>query len=446
MLRPSGESFGGAVRLGRGWANGGPDVAAEAGRGAGCGPGGPPHKTRIQFAEPVVAGLAIPYTLLLLFLVLLYSNLPLLFPALDAVRPALLTAVGALGMLTIETMLSGRSFETAWPEGGLLLAFLAATGLSCFTALWPKQAVGAVMDLAKIAVIFFVIVNCVNTERRLRYVMWAMVVGGLIPAVGALRNYAAGQLIEGRAAWLGVFANPNELAYSLVILLPVGAALAAGGRLWMRLAILCCSLVYIPAIFVSFSRGGLMGLGAVLGLYAWRRRNVFVLVVLVLLAIVGLIFGSSYWSRGESFSGLGQDLSVQQRFATYQAALSMFADRPLLGVGLGCSVVAWTLYAPPGPLGKHPLVTHNTFLQCLGETGILGFVPFILFLGAGLYHARKLASRTAAGSLANLGAGLETALWGFVICALSGGYVLGWFSYILVALVASAQRIAEGES
>src|SRR5262249_6775033 len=209
--------------------------------------------SEIQFTEPPATGLAIPYTLLLLFLVLLYSNLPLLFPAFAAIRPALLTAVGALGMLAIETMLSGRIFEMAWPEGGLLLAFLAATGLSCFTALWPKQAVGAVMDLAKIAAIFFVIVNCVNTERRLRWVMWAMVVGGLIPAVGALRNYAAGQLVEGRANWLGVFANPNELAYSLVILLPMGAALASGGRLWMRLAILCCSLVYLPAIFVSFS-------------------------------------------------------------------------------------------------------------------------------------------------------------------------------------------------
>ncbi len=402
--------------------------------------------TEIQFIEPPASRLAIPYTLLLAFLVLLYSNLPLLFPAFDAIRPALLTAVGALGMLAMETMLSRRNFETAWPEGGLLLAFLAATGLSCFTALWPKQAVGAVMDLAKIAVIFFVIVNCVNTERRLRYVMWAMVVGGLIPAIGTLRNYAAGQLLEGRAAWLGVFANPNELAYSLVILLPMGAALATGGRLWMRLAILCCSLIYIPAIFVSFSRGGLMGLAAVLGLYAWRRRNVLVLVGMVLLAIVGLVFGSEHWSRGESFSGLRQDVSVQQRFATYQAALSMFVDHPLLGVGLGCSVVAWTLYAPPGPLGKHPLVTHNTFLQCLGETGIMGFIPFIVFLGAGLYHARKLASRAAGSNLAILGTGLEIALWGFVICALSGGYVLGWFSYILVALISSAKRIAEGES
>src|SRR5262249_57164160 len=123
--------------------------------------------------------------------------------------------------------------------------------------------------------------------------------------------------------------------------------------------------VYLPAIFVSFSRGGLLGLAAVFGLYAWRRRNALVLGGLVLLAIVGLIFGSEHWSRGESFAGMRQDLSVQQRFATYQAALSMFLDHPMLGVGLGCSVVAWTLYAPPGPVGQHPLVTHNTFLQSL---------------------------------------------------------------------------------
>jgi hypothetical protein len=44
-----------------------------------------------------------------------------------------------------------------------------------------------------------------------------------------------------------------------------------------------------------------------------------------------------------------------------------------------------------------------------------------------------------------LGAGLEIALWGFVVCGLSGGYLLTWFPYILLGLASSAKRI-QGDS
>jgi hypothetical protein len=32
-------------------------------------------------------------------------------------------------------------------------------------------------------------------------------------------------------------------------------------------------------------------------------------------------------------------------------------------------------------------------------------------------------------------------LWGFVVCALSGGFVLTWFPYILIALISSAEKV-----
>ena len=121
----------------------------------------------------------------------------------------------------------------------------------------------------------------------------------------------------------------------------------------------------------------------------------------------------------------------------------MFADHPLLGVGLGCSVIAWPLYAPKDLYSRGALVTHNTVIQPLGETGVFGFVAFVSFVGFGIYYARKLALDASRRSLANLGAGLEIAVWGFVVCGLSGGYVLTWFPYILVGMVSSAARIRE---
>jgi putative inorganic carbon (hco3(-)) transporter len=395
----------------------------------------------IAFREPR-ARISIPYWLLLVFLTLLYSNLPILIPALEAIRPAKLVAGVALVMLLVETVFARKSFEFAWPEGFLLLGFLGSAALSSLTALWVRQAVEAGSDLLKIVLVYFVIVNCVNTERRLRGVMWTMVIGGLFPAAGALRNYFHGNLVEGRAAWVGVFANPNDLAFTLVVLVPLAAFLATGLRPMPRLALLGISIVYVAAIFVTFSRGGALGLVAVIGLCAWRKKSILFQVLMVLLLVAGLIFAGRFWTRGEDFSHLTGDVSFQQRLATSRAGLAMFADHPLLGVGLGCSVIAWPLYAPEDLYTRAALVTHNTFIQPLAETGIAGFLPFILFIGLGLYYARKLALESSDHGLANVGAGLEISLWGFVVCGLSGPYALSWSPYILVALVSSARRIA----
>ncbi len=396
----------------------------------------------ISFTEQRTARISIAYWLLLAFLTLLYSNLPLLMPAFEVIRPAKLVAGAALVMLLVETVFARKSFEFAWPEGFLLLAFLGGAALSSLTALWVRQAVEALSDLMKFTLVYFFIVNCANTERRLRGVMWAMVIGGLFPAAGALRNYFHGNLVDGRAAWVGIFANPNDLAYSLVILVPLAAFLAAGlGRI-PRLALLSIVMVYIAAIFVTFSRGGAVGLVAVTGLYAWRKKSVVSQGLVVLLVAAGLIFAGRFWTRSEDFSHLNGDVSFRQRLATSQAGLAMFADHPLLGVGLGCSVIAWPLYAPEDLYTRTALVTHNTFIQPLAETGLAGFLPFIFFVGFGLYCARKLALGPSGNGLANLGTGLEISLWGFVFCGLSGPYALNWFPYILLGLVSSARRIA----
>jgi O-antigen ligase len=344
-------------------------------------------------------------------------------------------------MLLAEAMFGKRTLGFAWPEGSLLLGFVGVAALSCLTALWPGYATAALSDLVKMALVFFFIVNCANTERRLRGVMWTIVVCGVIPAAGTLKNYLQGNLVEGRASWLGIFANPNEVAYSLIILVPLAAVLAAGAGLMPRLALLGILTLFVGAIFVTFSRGGLVALAVVVGLYAWRKRSIWLQAVLMALVAAGLVLGGKHWSREQDFSGLKGDVTFRQRVATSAVGLAMFADHPLLGVGLGCSVIAWPLYAPKDLYSRSSLVTHNTVIQPLGETGVFGFILFASFVGFGIYSARKLALDASKPRMANLGTGLEIAVWGFVVCGLSGGYLLTWFPYILLGLVSSARRI-----
>jgi O-antigen ligase len=366
-------------------------------------------------------------------------------PAVEQIHPAKIVAGLALLTLLGETMFARGAFQLGWPEGGLLIGFLGIAAASCVTALWPGLAATAVLDLAKMVLVFFLIVNAATTVRRLRGLMWTMAIGGLIPAAGVLRNYWQGHIEEGRTAWVGSFSNPNDLAYSLVILIPLAVFLALDLGWFGRLVLVGMSLVYMAGVYVTFSRGCLIGLVAVIVLTAWKQRSIVFRTLIILALGAGLVFATQFWSRNEDFKNINGDGSFQQRLATSKAGISMFLDHPLLGVGPACSVVAWPLYAPQGLYTRGSLVTHNTFIQALSETGALGFVAFIAFLGLGIYHAANLASHPSTPNLAPLASGLGIALWGFVVCGLSNGNVLTWFPYILVGMIAAARRI-EGEN
>src|SRR5262245_45040379 len=171
---------------------------------------------------------SVAFGLLILFFLVLYSNVAVVFPALDAFRPALIVAVAALFMLAIEIGHTRETFKLTWPQGLLIIVFLGVAFVSSFNAIYVRKAFETTADLTKIVLIYLLIENTVTTEKRLRRTLMVLVLGGLFPALGTMYNYANGILLEHtRAAWKGIFANPNEDAYSLLILIPIAAALAA---------------------------------------------------------------------------------------------------------------------------------------------------------------------------------------------------------------------------
>lgn len=388
---------------------------------------------------------SLPYALLLLFLVQLYGNVAVLYPALDVVRPAM--TIGALTLLVcvIERLLTSRGFEFLWPESHLLVAFAGAAALSAPGAFWPGLAVQSTIDFIKIVVIYLVILNSVDTEKRLRGLAWTMVLAGLFPAIGALRFYHAGtHMFEGRLGWVGIFANPNELAYGLAILFPLAATLSTELGFLRRALVWTMLGAYGLVIYLTYSRGGLLGLFAVLGLMALLQKRASVRLVAFGLMVAALVAVALYWSRSEGFSNLSQDSSFGQRITTYITGLKIFADHPLFGAGINCSSAAWPFYAPKNLHYHTWLVVHNTFLQALSETGLVGFLPYIGFLLYTLHRAWKTARAAAqAGQerFANLARALLISYVGFLVCGMSGGFVMTWFPYLLAGMIGASARI-----
>jgi putative inorganic carbon (HCO3(-)) transporter len=385
------------------------------------------------------------FGLLLLFVVSLYALPAQLFPALAVLHPAQVIAVSALLLLVIEKMTLHESFVLVWPEGYLLLAFIGAAVLSTFSAFWPLRAYEAAVDLMRILVAYLLIVNTVVSEKRLRAFLFAMIIGGLFPAIGTLNGYLHGDLIEGRAHWIGIFGNPNELAYILVMVVPLAVVMASRARNSLRILLWAAIALYVAAIYLTQSRGSLIGLVGVMALLAIRQRGVILKIVMGALLVGGLAFTVTSWTRSD---GAGtQDYTVQQRIATIKAGAAMFAAHPMVGVGIDCAIVAFPLYAPDDFKARGALVIHNTIIQALSETGVLGFVPFMLLIACGLYHARKVSlSKGLQPAGQRMAVGLEVSLWGAMICGLSGGFLLSWFPYLVLGLIASTRQIALAES
>ena len=231
-------------------------------------PPGPPALVAAVHGEGVAArapraATRWSYALLLVFLLLLYACVPLLFPSFGWLAIAQVTAIAALVAVVAERIAARAAFRLAWPEGYLVVALLGVAAVSTFTALWPRYAFDNTLTIAKCVAAFLLLVNTVETWPRLRQTLGVLVVGGAIPAAGALDYMAHGHYAAGhRIGWLGIFLNSNDLAFAMVVLVAPAVALATTSRSWWRRGACWLAVgLYAAVVYLTYSRGGLIGLG-----------------------------------------------------------------------------------------------------------------------------------------------------------------------------------------
>jgi len=201
-------------------------------------------------------------------------------------------------------------------------------------------------------------------------------------------------LFEGRNAHpLG---HSNYTAGLMLLGLPWLTLLAGRARGPLRATAIIAIALTLLNLFLSGSRGGLLGL-AVLGVagaaaagLGWKR---FALLATGLVALaVGLALANPRIRSllGPADPHAAPNLSTVQRTAMFAGGLKMGADRPLLGWGPGTTPLAYPRYRATLDGGvENALQLHSTPVQLWAETGGAGLLAALLFGGLAAWHWRR---------------------------------------------------------
>jgi putative inorganic carbon (HCO3(-)) transporter len=409
---------------------------------------------------PLAAILAFrqPFLLCLLFILFTFFRLHEAFPALNPLRLPQLLALGSLGVL--GGLLAFRRIAIAWsPELKLFAWFFAIITLGCLTATGRDLAIQAWTDnFVKIGIMVFAIASLAREPRDFALAARAFVAAGVAVAVVAISNRLGGiGLVEGTRVTVGrdigsVLGDPNDL--SLVLLFPLSFAVALvvtwrTGLLWRVFGLLGSGAI-VWAILCTQSRGGLLGIVAVVGALAARRiRSRAILlgggaVALLLLFAVAGVSGRASGGAGEA----GIDESSMGRLEAWKAAVRMAMARPFTGVGLKNYSANFFFYSDWWE--GFAKAVHSTWFSVLSEGG---WIAFFLFIAMVVTTTRSALRSADLSSPARAGAAYDPAthamaqalvggIAGFVVSGtfLTQGFT--WPVYILLALsVAVARRI-----
>lgn len=338
-------------------------------------------------------GAAVPTTILLLLVAT--------FPWDDALGyPTREVSVGKLlGAGLVVTYLASRPHRRWVPIPKVfwvLLAFLGVLAVSLLRSGRVEDGVVQSMRYAMFAAFAFLVVQLVTDRAHLVRLAEVFVVSST--AAGVVGSFRFLTSMTGRAS--GPIGEANDFAYVLATATPLALYLAWRQRerraLW-----LLASAVLLVTIALTLSRGAIVGLGlAALWAALHNRAIVKGLVAAIagvaLLGAVMLAVDSKWVGDRLNAKTAVADENWVSRQALWRAAIDMFQEEPILGVGTGLYPHRAAEFVHDEPWHIVEPVAHNAYLEVLAEDGAIGLILFVVFIGGSwltLVRARRAARR-----------------------------------------------------
>jgi putative inorganic carbon (HCO3(-)) transporter len=341
----------------------------------------------------------------------------------------------------------------SWASLLFLCAAVASTTLT--RGALTHESVRAVLDMVTYVGFYFVVLAWVDSRQRIRKVLEALLLSTIVTTVFA----AYQQIIRGYTSlWLYVYppgdyfeewsgrstsflSYPTLLASYINLSLPFALACYVLGRgRWKKIGGYTFGLGSL-ALLSTQSIGGLLAFVAILVLAIFcfvrnhKKKLVFLAGICALMCLFYLLRTDLNPIHTEEI--VGSDLVT--RLLVWDAAWNLFVHSPVSGVGWGNFANRYDADVVPGLFDAH-----NTYLQLLAETGLVGFVSFLyLVVQSGRQAWRQWYSSVdfldRALAFGILGALLSILVHGFVDFSLA--MQVGTLLWMLLALLVASDRL-----
>jgi O-antigen ligase len=356
--------------------------------------------------------------------------------------------VGAAAIVYAVVHLAFREkkpvFVDTWPARAFLVFFLLALGSHWLFGINGPTEQAFTFHPFNFLLMFFMTVSVVDSIPRLRRTLLAAVASLAWASLYMLRDYQGGSATYGAGYRPGyVVGDPNYFASSALLCLPLAYLFSRSvPQRWLRWSCAASVVLILAAMTVSGSRGGFLGLAAVVLILIWHSKRR--LLALILVAFVGVAFlAISPISPVNRLlhPSASDDGGKAVRLVMWSAAWRMFCDNPILGVGYGNFRVVAPRYVSQDV--GHDFLAHNEYLELLATMGLPGPLALIGMFVASfvtLHRVLRTAKRCGSRFLVDAALGIQTGLIGYAISIffLSAGFLrLSWFMVFISACMPS---------
>jgi probable O-glycosylation ligase (exosortase A-associated) len=341
------------------------------------------------------------------------------------------------------------------------LLLLTWTAISTLAAFSQDVAIEKLNAFFKIQLGCLLILAMIKTREEIRLLIAVIACSvGFYGVKGALFMVATGAEWRVSGPPESTIGDNNHLALALVVVVPLLAWLfMTATKKWLRIGFLGALLGTLFSALGSYSRGGFLGLGAVLILYLARSGNAIKYgAILLPIAAGGLAFmPDKFWDRMNSIGEYQSDNSSLERLNTWEAMYNI-ANSNVFGGGFA-AYTSPTSVLPYAPSLEFPVrAAHSVYFQILGDHGWVGLLLFVICILIALFQLQRIigrAKRAGDSETKQLGYAMQASIFAYCISGtfLSMAYWEG-FWYLMATVVSlktwqvngQAQKIESGSS
>ena len=357
------------------------------------------------------------FLLICLYLFFEYVRPQTLYPILDIMPYTQIVLLLTLAIALIK----GNLFVTKNPANHLLIAFFLIIVISSAFAFDPGHSFSMIPDFVAWMIIYFLIINIVNTEKRFLVFMLSFLLYSFKMSQHSFRGWAShgfGFSDWGTGGGPGWFHNSGEFGIQMCVFLPLAAcffwALKEHWPLWKKALFALLPITAMTGMISSSSRGALLG-GVAVMLFFLLKSKYKIKGTIALLLILGAVYLAIPEEQKMRFQQAGDDQTSIARIERWEKGLEMARRYPLLGVGYkNWEIADRRLFFGGGAY------CHNIFVECMSELGYSGLAVFILMIVYTFINnhgTRKIAIEQLGGNkfISYMAHGLDGALVGYLV-------------------------------